>query len=51
MKKVIIAFILLILFIRFVPMWPDDGVWIKERTYVTTWQKVLQLYYKDKVVY
>jgi hypothetical protein len=51
MKKAIIALILLILFIRFVPIWPNYRVWTGEKTYITTWHKILLVYYKDKVVY
>jgi hypothetical protein len=51
MKKIIVALVMLGLFIRFVPCWPDDGVWVSKRTYLTTWQKAVHLYYEDKVQY
>ncbi len=51
MKKVIIILILLILFARLVPVWPSREVWTGNKVYITTWHKILIIYYKDKVVY
>ncbi len=54
MKKILpilVALGALGLFIYLVPIWTHYLPWTGEKSYITTWDKIIRIYYADKVVF